>query len=387
MTGLARSTYLQDGDLELKHWTVYDQPVTVLDQNIKINGHRVLPHEFRDAYVWREGDFWCQLVGAGVQDVGGTALLYTSSDLLHWAYRGPFLVGDMQRYPIISMMWELPVFLPLGKGKHIFLYSPWWAPGHIGSHFLKYVPYWIGTWDVDNLKFTPDHDRPQIFDYGEHFTGPSGTVDEHGRSIVLNIAQMKRDSQMSYDSGWDGNAGLSIELFLHDDGQLGVRPIPELQTLRGPQLVALDNVSLAEANETLAHVHGRMLEIQLEVHVPAGERCGISVRRTPDGVEETLIFYDGRCGTFNIDRDKSSLTASIHQRGIQGGPLRLSDDVLRLRIYVDHSMIEAYANDRKSITSRTYPSRDDATGLLLWGSAALTIERLDAWVMRSAYNE
>jgi sucrose-6-phosphate hydrolase SacC (GH32 family) len=387
MTGLARSTYPQDGDLELKRWIVHDRPVTVLDQTITINGHKVLPHEFRDAYVWREGDIWCQLVGAGVENVGGTALLYTSADLTDWTYRGPFLVGDMQRYPLVSMMWELPVLLPLGRGKHIFLYSPWWAPGHPSAHFLKYVPYWIGTWDADGLTFTPDHDLPQIFDYGEHFTGPSGTVDEHGRSIVLNIAQMKRDPQMSYDSGWDGNAGLPIQLFLHDDGHLGVRPVPELEALRGPCLATLENVTLAEANGTLARLNGRMLEIQFEARIPAQERCGVKVRRTPDGVEETLIYYDGRHGTFNINRDRSSLTANVHQRGTQGGPLHLPDGVLRLRIYVDHSMIEAYANERKSITSRAYPSRNDATGLLLWGSDDLRIERFTVWVMRSAYNE
>lgn len=33
---------------------------------------------------WRADEFWRQLVGAGVQNVGGTALLYTSKDLENW---------------------------------------------------------------------------------------------------------------------------------------------------------------------------------------------------------------------------------------------------------------------------------------------------------------
>lgn len=41
-------------------------------------------------------------------------------------------------------------------------------------------------------------------------------------------------------------------------------------------------------------------------------------------------------------------------------------------------MIEAYANERKSITSRVYPARDDADGLQLWSSLDnLPIEKLD----------
>ncbi len=385
MTGLARSTYTQDGDLELKHWQLHETPVTVLDRNIEITGHKLLPDEYRDAYVWREGDFWCQLVGAGIEDVGGTALLYTSSDLENWQYRKPFLVGDINRYPVTSMMWELPVFLPLGQGKHVFLFSPWWS--HPSPYFLKYVPYWVGRWDAETLTFTPDHAEPRIFDYGEHFTGPSGSVDELGRALVFNIAQTKRSPQDAYDSGWENNAGLPIILFLHEDGELGIKPIPELESLREKQLISLRNTPLEAANAQLAGVGGVMLEIQLDVHVPAGERCGIKVRRSPDGAEETLIGYDARCGSFNINRDQSSLTATVQQRGIQGGALALDDGMFRLQVYVDHSMIEAYANERKSITSRIYPSRSDATGVRLWGSAEMEVERLEIWALHSAYNE
>lgn len=385
MTGLARSTYLQDGDLDLKYWQIHEKPITVLDRNIEIMGHKLLPDEFRDAYVWREGNFWCQLVGSGVQDVGGTALLYTSDDLIHWEYRKPFLVGDINRYPLTSMMWELPVFLPLGQGKHIFLFSPWWS--RPSPHFLKYVPYWIGTWDAESLTFTPDHAEPRIFDYGEHFTGPSGSVDELGRAIVFNIAQTKRNPQDAYDSGWDNNAGLPIILSLHDDGDLSVKPVPELERLRGKRLVSLRNTSLDEANRQLTSIGGTMLEIRLDVHIPEGQRCGIKVRRSRDGVEETLIYYDARYDTFSIDRDNSSLTATVQQRGIQGGALMLGDGIFRLHVYVDHSMIEAYANERKSITSRVYPSRSDAIGVQMWGRAETMVERLEIWELHSAYNE
>lgn len=387
MTGLARSTYAQDGDLKLRNWIVHDKPVTVLDRDIEICGNKLMPQEFRDPFVWREQDFWCQIVGAGVQNIGGAALLYTSTDLENWQYQGPLLVGDQERYPLNSMMWELPVFLPLGGGKHIFLFSPWWSPGQMSSHFLKYVPYHIGVWDVDTLTFTPDDEKPQIFDYGEHFTGPSGTVDEQGRAIVLNIAQMKRDPQISYDSGWDGNAGLPIVLFTHEDGQLGLKPIPELESLRGEHLIDLADVTIDDANRRLRDVHGKMLEIQLRVRVPDGACCGVSFFRSGDGTEETTIYYDSRHRTFNIDRDRSSLNATVHQRGIQGGPLDLPDGCLWLRVYLDHSMIEAYANELKSITSRVYPARDDSNGLRLRSTDHnLQIEKLDVWQMHSAYN-
>ena len=37
---------------------------------------------FRDHCVWKEGDRWYQVIGAGIAGVGGTTLLYKSPDLL-----------------------------------------------------------------------------------------------------------------------------------------------------------------------------------------------------------------------------------------------------------------------------------------------------------------
>ncbi len=103
---------------------------------------------------------------------------------------------------------------------------------------------------------------------------------------------MKRDPQMSYDSGWEGNAGLPIVLFSHEDGQLGLKPAPELETLRGEHLIDLADVALDVANLHLKAVRGRMLEIQLWARIPDGESCGLSVFRSPDIQEQTLIYYD-----------------------------------------------------------------------------------------------
>lgn len=46
---------------------------------------------YRDPYVWREGSRWRMLVGSALADGRAAALLYESSDLEHWTYRGPFL--------------------------------------------------------------------------------------------------------------------------------------------------------------------------------------------------------------------------------------------------------------------------------------------------------
>lgn len=72
-------------------------------------------------------------------------------------------------------------------------------------------------------------------------------------------------------------------------------------------------------------------------------------------------------------------------RGIQGGRLELNDENLKLQIYLDRSMVEAYANELKSLTTRVYPSRTDALGVKIWGDGNLMIKSMEVWEMKSAF--
>ena len=71
------------------------------------------------------------------------------------------------------------------------------------------------------------------------------------------------------------------------------------------------------------------------------------------------------------------------------GPLRLAqDEPLRLRIFVDHSIVEVFANDRQCLTLRTYPEREDSSGVSVFarGSDA-RLASFDIWQMRSIWDE
>ncbi|MBZ0300671.1 MAG: glycoside hydrolase family 32 protein, partial [Anaerolineae bacterium] len=47
--------------------------------------------DFRDPFVWKQGDSWYLLIASRIQDVGGTVFLYQSPDLIHWDYLHPLL--------------------------------------------------------------------------------------------------------------------------------------------------------------------------------------------------------------------------------------------------------------------------------------------------------
>ncbi|WP_085979056.1 GH32 C-terminal domain-containing protein [Paenibacillus sanguinis] len=379
---LARSTYTQDGDSDLVHWVKHPEPLIVQKQGMGAFG------DFRDPFVWQDDDGWYALVGSGIEGEGGAALAFASKDMLNWTYKGPFYQADLQRFPYLGPIWELPVLLPLGPNKqggskHLLLVSP------VGKGADVEVFYWIGQLDKQNLTFVPDQEEPQLIDVGDfHFTGPSGMVDpKTGRKIIFTIAQGDRTPELEYQSGWAHNGGLPLSVYLRDDGRLGIEPIEELQSLRGKKRLSLQNKSLAEANERLREIQGDMLEIQLEIEPDGARQFGIKLRCTPDGMEETRLYYDANQSMLRVDRTKTTLHPKEKCGGIQGGKLELPCENLKLHIYLDRSMVEAYANGLKSLTTRVYPSRKDAMGLEICGDGKLTVTSLEIWDMKPIWQE
>jgi sucrose-6-phosphate hydrolase SacC (GH32 family) len=337
--------------------------------------------DFRDPFVFRDdaGDRWFELVGSRLPAGSGMALVHESSDLVHWRYRGPLFTLDAKRYPGFDRTFELPVLLPVGKGRdgrprHVFLTD-------VGAQ----VYYWIGVFDAAAARFMPDSEAPRVFDLGDHhFSGPSGFVDpQTGRTIVFSIAQGERSAQDEWASGWAHNAGLPITLALGPDDDLRLAPIAELKSLRQDLLLDLADVTPAAAAARLAKIEGDLLEVELELAPAAGSdaRRGLVVRKTPDDVEHTDLVVDAARKRFEIDRTHTTLDAGARSRGVQGGAFDPRGEPLRLRVFVDRSMVEAYLDERKSITSRMYPSRPDATGLDLIAAPGDRVVRLRVWRM------
>lgn len=377
---LAQSTYLQDHNPDLVQWTKYSDSLMVQPHGIGAFG------DFRDPFVWKEGDRWLALVGSGIEDVGGVALAFSSEDMLNWTYKGIFYQADLQKHPYLGPIWELPVFLPLGidqqgQHKHILLVSP------VGEGADVEVFYWIGQWDEQQMSFIPDQEEPQLIDVGDfHFTGPSGMIDpKTNRKIIFTIAQGDRTSELEYQAGWAHNAGLPLSIYLREDGRLGIEPIQELQSLRGKKHVSFQEKSLQEAIDLLKHVRGDRLEIQVELQSRTAQNIGIKVRCTPDRAEETLLYYDKKADQLLVDRTKSTLNPQEVSTGIQGGTLDIHDDSLKLHIYLDGSMIEVYANGLKSLTTRVYPSRADALEMELWSDGELEVISMEVWDMQSIW--
>lgn len=371
MIALATSNYLETGDITLQKWIKHSKPL--LEQSKEIGWHG----EFRDPFVWKEDNTWYMLVGTGDSDYGGgNAVLYTSRDMYNWTYRSFIIDYDYTLCEEVGHMWELPVLLPLRNKqgeikKHILLLCACRIENEVVETY-----YWTGKWDKANYKFIPEHKLPKLVDLGKGtFTGASGFVTPDKRSVVFTISQGKRTPRDEYEAGWAHNGGLPVELFLYDDESIGIKPIEELQRVRKNKLIDLEKVTLEEANKVLDLISGNMFEIQVEASV---DYLGIDVEYAPD--KKIEVYYD-----------KKQTVYGARDNGIEIGRLRgdidkvdIQGHTISIHFYLDHSMIESYLNERKSMTLRNY-AEIEKRRLSLNGASNITIDKLQVWELQGIY--
>jgi beta-fructofuranosidase len=62
-------------------------------------------------------------------------------------------------------------------------------------------------------------------------------------------------------------------------------------------------------------------------------------------------------------------------------------ETVKLRIFIDRSVVEVYVNGRQALTASVRPGRDDSKGVSI-RSQGLEAEliSLDAWQMKGIYN-
>lgn len=117
--------------------------------------------EFRDPFVWLEGDTCFMLVGSGDADNGGgNAILYSSEDLYSWQSHGFLLDYSYEENRELGHVFELPVLLPLrdesGEAAcHIFIMCACQIEGSAVENYA-----FLGRWEPKQRSFHKLHEKP-----------------------------------------------------------------------------------------------------------------------------------------------------------------------------------------------------------------------------------
>jgi len=323
--------------------------------------------EFRDHALYEVDGTWYQIIGSGIEGEGGAALLYRSKDLHEWEYCRPFLVGDWHE---TGPMWECPEFLRFDEGALL----------HVSDYST--VVAFTGSYDEDSNRFEPQH-RSSL-DHGGFYAPQSFETDD-GRTITFGWVREARSVESQWDAGWSGLMSLPRVVSMTADQYPCVDVADEITRLREKHH-HFNNIEISpDKSGYLEGVSGDALEISIAFDADDVEEFGLILRESPDGQERTVVNCDVRHRRVVVDRDESSLNSSVDDSP-QSMPIKLEDDgTITLRVFLDRSVIEVFANDAQCLTSRIYPTRSDSLEVDLRAShEEVTVTSLDIWEMGSA---
>jgi len=310
---------LAHGNTDWRQWT--PDPAPVIGAPAPELG---LAH-LRDPYVWREGDRWRMVVGAGSTTGHPAVLQWSSPDLHSWQSDGVVAEPEPERPGPGGTVWECPQLFRLDDAWALIV-SVWdQEPGAVAC----------ALGDYDGRRFTARN---------WHWLAPhpcyATTVflDAQGRRCAFSWLQETGEA----DGDWAG--ALSVPWLLSADGdRVAVRPHPDVDTLR-----------------TGVHAHRGARPLTpdpVELEVPA---CAdVVLRADPAGEPLQLAVDDaaGRRFTVVVDPAAGQMRLSVPDGHESVVPLRPeADGAVDLRLLLDAGVVEAFAGGGAVAAARLQPS-------------------------------
>lgn len=384
--------------------TTTGQMVAVSSDPLLLNWQKSGPvdTDVGDSDIWKEGDTFFGLVGevekywpdSPVPQLSdrtrdrmyGHAVwpknsLWKSKDLAKWEPAGELL---FEHTPFTDPFDDgsCPNFELIGD-KRILLYF---------SHTYG-AKYLLGDYDEHTHRFRPyDSGR---FNHGQVVPGgvhaPSAASD--GSGAVINILNVNAGRATE---GWDQLMSLPQRLTLDKDQRLRIEPVPAVASLRGEHHSVGQTRLPAGEEIVLSTIRGNAMELMVDLDPGEAGRVELNVLRSPAAEEQTSItFYNlsvapigpyldgGLTEEVVLDGSRSSTLADVWPRSPEKAGVYRRNERLRLRVFIDRSVVEVFVNERQYLAMRVYPGREDSLGVSLraHGHDAI-LKSLDAWQMQ-----
>ncbi|MEZ0607630.1 glycoside hydrolase family 32 protein [Fibrella sp. WM1] len=320
--------------------------------------------EFRDPNV-----FWYapqqKWVMATVKATEHRVALYESKDLKNWEFMSHFgNVGDT------SKVWECPALMPVpiqnekGKSRWVLFISA----GHPQADYVG-MQYFVGTFNGKEFKLDPANPRPiapsvmNVVDWGKDYYAAiqyNNLPTEQPGPVMVGWLNNWAYANHLPTTPFKGAMSLPRRIALKRTRtglQLIQQPIEGVTRLRGDRWIQ-KILRLTNQSQPLDQNTTNAYELELEIVPGAAKTVGLKLAKGPKS--ETILQYTD--GLLQLDRRRSG-NVSFDKRfaSIEEAPVALQNGVLKLRIFVDKSIIEVFANNgERVITDQIFPN--PATG-------------------------
>ncbi|MHC4153187.1 MAG: glycoside hydrolase family 32 protein [Planctomycetota bacterium] len=357
------------------------------------------PYRVFDPCIWKKDGYYYSLSGGKKPGPGGMSVranfLFRGKSLAKWEYLHTFTDNDI--FSLVGDDGACPYFWPIGN-KHILVHFSHMSGG-------KYL---LGDYDKKRDKFAPT--SAGDFNFGSYrpagVHAPSATPDGKGGVIVIFNVNSGWENEITMKS-WNQIMSLPRQLTLSTEegfDEVNQEPTGDIESLRYDR-VHMENIELQPNKEiVLKKVQGNCMEIYAEVDTKDSELIEMRVLRSAKSEEYTrILFYRDRGyrrdvmkqgirrkfnSVISLDISHSSILAEAKLRPTETGQVLLKeDDPLRLRVFIDKSIVEVFVNEKQCVAARVYPGRKDSVGVSIQsvGREAKVLE-LDVWQMKSIYD-
>lgn len=346
-----------------------------------------LPYRVFDPCIWKKDGVYYSLsggtlpTGPGGKPVRANFLL-RSEDLANWEYLHPFLEDDL--FSLVGDDGACPYFWPIGD-RHILLHFSHMSGGQ----------YFLGDYDKQR-------DKLVVTAHGKFNFGPAAPAGVHAPSAVPDgkggVIVIFNMNPAKPTKGWNQIMTLPRRLTLTSKDILGIEPVGDIESLRYDHQ-HIDAMTLPANQEILLdNICGDSMEVVAEIDPKNSPMVEVNVLRSPDKEETTrIMFYKNRglrsrdhggtLSSISIDSSYSSILPDVRSRAPETAPVFIEqDEPLKLRIFVDKSVVEVFINGKQCVAMRVYPGREDSIGVSLRSQGQdATLTSLDAWQMKNIY--
>ncbi|GMI75639.1 VACUOLAR INVERTASE 1 [Hibiscus trionum] len=405
----------------LLHWVKYSgNPVMVPPPGIK-------PDDFRDPTTAWLGpdDTWHFTMGSKFNTSTGISLVYRTKNFREY----DLLDGVLHAVPGTGM-WECVDFYPVAINGSVALDTSALGTGikHVLKASLddtKVDHYAIGSYDPVTDKWTPDNPEEDVgiglkVDYGRYYASKTFFDQHKQRRVLWGWINETDTEEADLQKGW---ASLqTIPRTVLYDNKTGTNilqwPVEEVESLRLNStsfkevlvepgfVVPLDIGTATQLDIVAEFVIEPLVSSTMNQAFDCGDGAvdrstygpfGLLVIADASLSELTPVYFrplsasDGSLKTyFCTDETRSSKASDVFKQVYGGKVPVLNDEKYNMRVLVDHSIVESFAQGgRTVISSRIYPTEAiyGAARLFLFNNASgVNVKAtLKIWEMNSAF--
>lgn len=341
-----------------------------------------LSDDFRDPFIFKANGNYYMIVGTGKQGRGATTLHRYDRQTKSWSNNGDIFY--QARSKDYGVFFEMPIVVQMDEERWLFAATP--LGGKVGVELL----YWVGTIQADG-SFLPFSHQPKEVELsnmskdGFGLLSPS-VMKKDDKTVVIGIVPDKLGGDDNSRLGWAHTFSLPRQWSLDGDNELIQQPYNELKALRekAKATFSQQNINLRD-QQSLESVRGMEIEVEAEFEVngDSDQSFGLLLRQRDE--RAIRISYTPSRNLFAVDA--RSTDRLVNDGWLYNGlyeselphPIERGE-LLKMHVFMDHSILDLFINDRWAFSVRLFPTDTEAIGTALFAEGGATrVRSCNAW--------